>query len=67
MLSYDTFGMIFKRYTSAFASQPHLFGLLEPSSLSFLVNSSEDFYIVEGLDGESHENVSRCHEVRSDK
>ena len=64
-VSSDTFGARFKRYTSAFTFQPHLFGLLEPSSLSFVVNSSEDFNIFEGLDGELHENASRC-QVRSD-
>ncbi len=60
MVSSDTSASRFKRYTSAFTIQPHLFGLLDPSSITFVLNSSEDFNIFEGLDEELHESASRC-------
>ena len=66
MVSSDTDGARSKRYTSAFTFQPHLFVFLDASSLSFVLNSSEDSNIIEELDGELRVNVSRC-QVRNDK
>ena len=52
MVYRDTFGTIFKLNTSTPCLRPYLFGLLAPSSLFFLANSSQDFTLWEGLDGE---------------